>query len=57
MLNEGSIEHYVKLLLGEKRAIEQFYNEHAYLRDAEQTDRMSDVVRSLSKIAIKVFLS
>ncbi|PAV59363.1 hypothetical protein WR25_21406 [Diploscapter pachys] len=53
VLNEGSIEHYVKLLLGEKRAIEQFYNEHAYLRDAEQTDRMSDVVRSLSKIAIK----
>ncbi|KAK6047724.1 RUN domain protein, partial [Cooperia oncophora] len=34
--NQNSLEHYVQLLLSETKAIKQFYDDNALIRDVEQ---------------------
>ncbi|KAK6024005.1 RUN domain protein [Ostertagia ostertagi] len=52
VVNQNSLEHYVQLLLGETKAINQFYDENALLRDVEQMTKVSDLLKNLDQLPI-----
>ncbi|XGW11520.1 hypothetical protein V3C99_012758 [Haemonchus contortus] len=52
VVNQNSLEHYVQLLLGETKAINQFYDENALLRDAEQMTKVSELLKTLDELPV-----
>ncbi|CAI4232529.1 unnamed protein product [Auanema sp. JU1783] len=52
VLNEKSLEHYVDLLLNETKALSQFYNDYAFLKDSERIERLKGVLKGLSLLSL-----
>ncbi|KAK5983561.1 RUN domain-containing protein [Trichostrongylus colubriformis] len=52
VVNQNSLEHYVRLLLGEAKAINQFYDENALFLDAEQMANVCDLLKNLDQLPI-----
>ncbi|CAJ0586584.1 unnamed protein product, partial [Mesorhabditis spiculigera] len=47
VLNEAALEHYIMLIKSDCADIERFYNEDAFLRDAEKMDCMRDFLKGM----------
>lgn len=52
VVNQNSLEHYVHLLLGETKAINQFYDEKALLRDEEEMSKVTGLLKSLDRLPV-----
>ncbi|WKX95461.1 hypothetical protein Q1695_012150 [Nippostrongylus brasiliensis] len=53
VVNQNSLEHYVRLLLRESKAVNQFYSEKALLRDEEEMEKVINLLRSLDQLPIR----
>ncbi|KAK6733114.1 hypothetical protein RB195_017090 [Necator americanus] len=52
VLNQNTLEHYLHLLLRETKAMNQFYSEISFLRDAEHMDKAMDLLKGLGSLPI-----
>ncbi|KJH41621.1 RUN domain protein [Dictyocaulus viviparus] len=52
VMNKNSLEHYLRLLIRETKAISQFYDQQALLCDLERVEDISGLLKSLDALPI-----